>query len=764
MLCCAAPSQSQDLDPSRWTHLKGYWKFQDQKAITAPTVGNALTLVGAHQVVSGPAVGDTAIRIAVGSYYKCQHLIPPNGGGDSVNQYTLMYDFKILSLQKWHTFHQTDTSNKNDGECFIRPITETNPGRIGTATTKYTQDSVIPNQWYRLMISVNLGHFYRYYLNGKLILEGDTQNVDGRFALLPELLFFADNNAEDDTIDIASIAIFDTCLSTNEIAKIGTIDPCIANPTQLNLGNDTNLCWNQSLNLSAGIGHKSYLWSNGKKLPFTSFSANGLGLGFHEVWVNITDQNGCSVSDTLKIQVSALPNVNLGRDTSLCGSELVLKGGTDSTEHYAWLKSPSNTLVGNGTTCRIVESGIYELIVTDSKGCAASDNIQVTLNPIPTKPAITSTSKRKFCSGDSILLETIPGYNSYVWNGVKTNSHQWAQWSSDSIAVIVIDSNDCESEASDKIGVEMVALPDTPSIKINDVTSVFCEGDSIEISTVPGYDRYFWQDGEGQKNRWVRTEGNFRVRVLDTNGCSSAWSFPMPLKPFPIPSKPEMEIVGNPTFCEGEPIGIRCTKTGYSYRWSSGNNGIIDTLYTDANCAVQITDSNGCRNVSDTLLLDFDEKPAKPLVYRSNGDTLMTTDLAEKYQWYLDGFLLPNDSLNYVIAKKSGTYNAVAVNGKCHSELSVGFNHIQAGVFEEIRAGFRMYPNPAGAYFRVEFYESQPRTLSITDVRGELIRQWESNDSVFTIQTTELGISAGYYFITVESSKQVFRKTLMIQP
>ncbi|MFC2114660.1 LamG-like jellyroll fold domain-containing protein, partial [Bacteroidota bacterium] len=187
---------------------------------------------------------DTAVRIGIGSYYKSYHDIAPNGGGDSVNRYSLMFDFKVLSLNNWHAFHQTDTTNTNDGDCFIRPNSSSTPGAIGVGYTGYSTSAISPNKWYRLVISINLGHYYRYYLNGNLIHEGDTDEIfiDQRFALTPAILFFADDYQEDDTIDIASLAIFDTCLTASQIATIGTIDPCVLNPVVAHLGNDTAFC------------------------------------------------------------------------------------------------------------------------------------------------------------------------------------------------------------------------------------------------------------------------------------------------------------------------------------------------------------------------------------------------------------------------------------------------------------------------------------------------------------------------------------------
>jgi len=195
-----------------------------------------------------------------------------NGGGDSVNQYSLMFDFKVLSLNRWHCFFQTDSTNSNDGECFIKHYGDSIAGTIGVGHTGYSSDSILPETWYRLVISVNLGNFYNYYLNGVLLHTGDTDEIaiDSRFALTPEVLFFADNNQEDDTIDIGSIAIFDTCLTPTQIADLGTIDPCIANPPIVDLGKDTTLCWNHTFSVGVGAGFKSVLWSTGDTLSSIS--------------------------------------------------------------------------------------------------------------------------------------------------------------------------------------------------------------------------------------------------------------------------------------------------------------------------------------------------------------------------------------------------------------------------------------------------------------------------------------------------------------
>jgi len=294
---------SQNLNPADWPNLKGYWNFQDTSNLLDATVGSDLILVGQHQWVAGAFYGDTAIRIDTGSYYKCHHGIAPNGGGDSVNQYSLMFDFKVLSLNLWHCFYQTDSTNSNDGECFIKHIGDSIPGTIGVGYTGYSSDSILPEIWYRLVITVNNGTYYNYYLNGALLHIGDTDDlvIDNRFALTPEILFFADNNNEDDTIDIASIAIFDTCLSPTQIAQLGTIDPCIANPPLVDLGGDTTLCWNHVFNVGVGTGYKSVLWSTGDTVASIALDTANFGIGTDTLWVKVIDMNDCYASDTISV-------------------------------------------------------------------------------------------------------------------------------------------------------------------------------------------------------------------------------------------------------------------------------------------------------------------------------------------------------------------------------------------------------------------------------------------------------------------------------
>jgi len=207
---------SQTIDPSQWPGMVGYWNFDDPSNLTQAEVGLDLELFGTDEAVPGPSTGDGATRVGVGDHYKCTHQISPNGGGSYVNEYTLVIDFKIPQTGHYYCFYQTSMTNSNDGEVFINPA-----GHVGITETGYSYCTLTPNEWYRLVISVDLGNTFNYYIDGELIQEGVSQNVDGRFSLDPYFHWFWDDNAEDNEFDIAAAAVFDYPITADEAAQLG---------------------------------------------------------------------------------------------------------------------------------------------------------------------------------------------------------------------------------------------------------------------------------------------------------------------------------------------------------------------------------------------------------------------------------------------------------------------------------------------------------------------------------------------------------------
>ena len=215
--------QAPQIIPGNWPSIKGLWKFDNPNNLTYADFGSSLILTGTQTSIPGPQAGDLAVSIGVGSYYKCFHNIAANGGGTEVNEYSMVYDFRAPIITPWYCFYQTNATNSNDGELFINPS-----GKIGRATNGpgYADYSVIAGDWYRLVVTCDLGNQYKIYLDGVLIRQGGPLTIDGDFSLYPLsgnnfFYFFADNDDEDAPIDIALCSIFEGALTPTQVASLG---------------------------------------------------------------------------------------------------------------------------------------------------------------------------------------------------------------------------------------------------------------------------------------------------------------------------------------------------------------------------------------------------------------------------------------------------------------------------------------------------------------------------------------------------------------
>jgi hypothetical protein len=203
----------------------GWWNFDNSSNITAavPGYGTDLVLTGTQEAVAGPSGGNGATRIGVGSYFTATHGIAPNGGGAKVNQYSLMFDFRVdQALGMWHNFFQTDpTVAANDGEYFIRSTT----GALGTLDLAYTTPFVVANNtWYRLILTVENGTFFKAYVDGQFQFDHNIRPIDDvRYSLASVLHVFGDDDGDDGLIDCAEFAIWDYALSAAEVAALGTV-------------------------------------------------------------------------------------------------------------------------------------------------------------------------------------------------------------------------------------------------------------------------------------------------------------------------------------------------------------------------------------------------------------------------------------------------------------------------------------------------------------------------------------------------------------
>ncbi len=206
---------------------KGVWEFNSPNQNSA-TIGTPLEIVGSALNITGVSAEDGAITIGEGSYFICTHGIAPNGDGTKVNEWTLLIDFSYppSSLSDppngYNDLFQTDPTNASDADWTVN-----SSGAIGIAAVGYSSAfnyRTQANTWYRMVVVVDNGVRHDLYVDGVEIFKGNQQGIDGRFSLADTLLLFAAGNnqdGDDATINVSTVAIWDIPLTSNEILILG---------------------------------------------------------------------------------------------------------------------------------------------------------------------------------------------------------------------------------------------------------------------------------------------------------------------------------------------------------------------------------------------------------------------------------------------------------------------------------------------------------------------------------------------------------------
>ncbi|MEO5675577.1 MAG: T9SS type A sorting domain-containing protein, partial [Chitinophagales bacterium] len=147
--------------------------------------------------------------------------------------------------------------------------------------------------------------------------------------------------------------------------------------------------------------------------------------------------------------------------------------------------------------------------------------------------------------------------------------------------------------------------------------TTFCQGDSVQLNAGSGYVYYLWSTGDTTQKIWAKNDGDYWVRVRTvTNGYWSADT--MHITVHPLPEKPVINNIPNPSFCSGDTItlSVKKPKNTLSYSWSKGDLGTTAIITKGDNYTVTATSEFGCSNTSDEVSIKKYALP-KPIITSS---------------------------------------------------------------------------------------------------------------------------------------------------
>ncbi|OFY85864.1 MAG: hypothetical protein A3F72_16110 [Bacteroidetes bacterium RIFCSPLOWO2_12_FULL_35_15] len=204
------------------------------------------------------------------------------------------------------------------------------------------------------------------------------------------------------------------------------------------------------------------------------------------------------------------PVVYLGADIIQCGGTVLLDAGnTGST--YAW----SNGAVGQ--TLNTSTSGTYSVNVTNLSGCSTSDQINITINPLPLVDLGTDITQ---CGG-SVLLDAENTGATYLWsNGAAGQTLNTS--TSGTYSVNVTNVSGCS--ATDLINVTINPMPISNAGSDQTTYYGYAPLECTTLGVVATGDTYLWTNGSTSSTTNVCPviTSDYTLTVTNQYGCSNS--------------------------------------------------------------------------------------------------------------------------------------------------------------------------------------------------------------------------------------------------
>ncbi len=354
------------------------------------------------------------------------------------------------------------------------------------------------------------------------------------------------------------------CSATDQVTV--TVDPI---PT-VGAGQDQAICQGGTVTLS-GSGATSYTWDNSVNdgVVFTP-------AGTQTYTVTGTGPGGCQNTDQVTVTVNPIPTVGAGQDQALCQGGTVTLSGSGATT-YAW-----DNGVTNGVAFTPAGTQTYTVTGTGPGGCQNTDQVTVTVNPIPT---VGAGQDQALCQGGTVTLSG-SGATTYTWNNGVTNGVAFTPAGTQTYTVTGTGVGGCQN--TDQVTVTVNPIPNVDA----GVNQAVCAGGSITLSG-SGATTYSWNNGVTNGVSFIPAgTQTYTVTGTGVGGCQNTDQVTVTVNPLPT-----IGAGVDQTICAGTQVTLSGTG-GVSYVWTNGvtngspfSPGLGSLTYT-----VTGTDANGCQN------------------------------------------------------------------------------------------------------------------------------------------------------------------------
>ncbi|MBI1835853.1 MAG: PKD domain-containing protein [Flavobacteriia bacterium] len=352
------------------------------------------------------------------------------------------------------------------------------------------------------------------------------------------------------------------------------------------------------------VGAVAYQWDNG----ITNTTAGPVTvcpIVTTTYMIIATDDAGFSDTTYSIVTVLPIPIVNLGNDTSFCGTSLLLDAENPGLD-FQWQNGSTNQ------TYTATTSGLYWVNVSN-EGCISTDSINVTIN---TPININLPNDTNLCEGATLVLNAQNSGASYLWNDNSTN--QTLSVNQDGDYWVTVTSGLCN--ASDTINVtfyEPISLFSTnDTIGCAPLSVIFSDQSTTPYDVITDW---LWNFGDGATStsqnpvHIYSTSGIYTVNlnVVTNQGCSDDSTMTNYIEVYPLPSASFIVDPENPDLSHPLVSFTNTSTDAVSWHWDFGDGMSSDEenpehTYSAANTytvTLTVTNAFGCTSSIDYYLI-----------------------------------------------------------------------------------------------------------------------------------------------------------------
>ena len=568
---------------------------------------------------------------------------------------------------------------------------------------------------------------------------------------VPGYTYLWDNGDTTQTISGLSAGIYsvditdsNTCTASTSISLI---EPTLLETTFiLSDINGYNLCNDSQdgfidLSVSGSVPVYSYQWSNGD----TTEGLDSLGAGFY--YYTVTDQNGCTTSDTIEITEPILNIQESVTDVScfggINGAVSVIVSGSTAPYYVFWDNNINPSLLSEGT---------YGYQIIDSIGCSYNDSLIVSdPDSFVVVENITNVSCYGFNDG-KILLDITGSTPPYIvdWFGFST-----INMSTGTYNFTILDSNNCAYSE-----IAIVSEPN-PIDVLNQVVDPSCgntNDGSVSLIISGGTPLYSVDWGGSNPNSLAL--GTYDFVIIDDNNCIDSNSVT-------LIAESNIQVISSVTkiscnsFCDGAiDLQINGGVAPYTVDWFGFNSAAL----CEGNVSYDLIDAFGCSYSESFLMLPPD---SVELIIDQIGMQLQATANGGvspySYEWFNDlGSLANSQNVNIT---SNGNYYCIAIDtNHCQSD-TITYFYSETSINNSEVYDFNIYPNPTNNYLNIEFESiiEQNYSVYLVDLLGEkiLLDRIDKYKGNYSYKLNLFEFAQGIYILELKSENKIYNKKII---